>query len=124
MPTTTQTTTATRRKIIFEHDPDPDFSWLEQPCQREPVWRTEADMKAGKPPLNPDWYCNPANHVALCMAVLEFPTDADDWQVVDSLGNIDFMADSDDWATGTFYRVSALPDGYLRELAREAGLPE
>lgn len=125
------TTTKVRRKIVFEHDPDPDFSWLEQDCYDPnhpsyagPVYPTEADAKAGTNAYDPDWYRDPDNHVALAMTVLEMTEEDDDWRVVDSLGGIDFLTSSDDWATGTFYHVSQIPDGYLRELAREASLPE
>ena len=122
--------TTTRRKIVFDHDSDPDFSWLEQdhykPGHKDysPVYPTEADMKAGTNAYPDDWYTDPENHVALSMLVYELGDDDEDWRLVDSLGSIDFLADSDDWATGTFYRVSGLPEGYLRDLAREAGLPE
>lgn len=120
----------TRKKIVFDHDTDPDFSWLEQDHynprnpEYEPVYRTKEDMDAGKEPLDGDWYRNPDNHVALSMLVYEMGEADEDWQVVDSLGGIDFLNDSDDWATGTFYHINALPEGYLRNLAREAGLPE
>jgi hypothetical protein len=118
---------STRRKIVFEHDQEPDFSWLEQDMYNpkhpsyEPTYRTDEDMKAGRE-MNPEWYRNPENHVALSMLVYEMTDEDNDWRVVDSLGNIDFFADSDEWKTGTFYRLSDVPEGYLRELAEEAGL--
>jgi hypothetical protein len=44
-------------------------------------------------------------------------------EVIDSLGNIDFIADSDDWRTGTIYHLSQLDHyPYLRELAAEMGV--
>jgi hypothetical protein len=117
-----------RRKIVFEHDTDPDFSWLEQDHYNprnpgyEPIYRTKEDMDAQRAPLDGDWYRDPENHVTLSMLVLEMKEEEEEWQVVDSLGGIDFLADSDDWATGTFYHVNALPKGYLRDLAKDAGL--
>jgi hypothetical protein len=111
-------------KVVFEHDENPDFSWLDKHATADnPVYRTEADMKAGRP-IDPAWYNNPENHVALSMVVYKLDDRDEDWQVLDSLGNIDFLADSDDWATGEFYYVSDLPNGYLQDLAREAGLPK
>lgn len=119
-----------RRKIVFDHDSDADFSWLKQdhykPGHKDysPLYRTKADMDAGRNPIDPDWYCNPENHVALGMLVYEMGDDDQDWECVDSLGSIDFLADSSEWTIGTFYNVGGLPEGYLRDLAREAGLPE
>lgn len=121
---------APRVKVIFEHDTDPDFSWLEQDMynpqspEYSPVYRTKEDMDAGKSPMDGDWYRNPENHVSLSMLVYKMDEGDEDWQLVDSLGNIDFLADSDDWATGTFYHISALPEGYLRDLAKDAGLKQ
>lgn len=122
---------STKRKIVFDHDPYPDFSWLDQDCYNpdhpsyEPVYDSLEDMHAKRNPLDGHWYRNPANHVALEMLVLELTDDSDDWQIVDSLGGIDFLWPANDWITGTFYRVSDLPIAceYQRELAREAGLP-
>ena len=117
-----------RRKVVVEYDPDPDFSWLEQDCydlshpDYEPGYRCEADMPHS--PIDPEWYRNPENHVALWMGVYEMGPDDEDWRCVDSLGGIDFFADSNEWATGTFYRLSQLPEGYLRELARDFGLTD
>ncbi len=89
--------------ITVDYDQDADFSWLEQECFQD----------------DPD-YCNPANHVALEMTSY----DADD-NMLDSLGNIDFLLHEDDWMTGTFHRIARLPvDSYLRECARDMGLPE
>lgn len=118
-----------RRKIVIDYDIDPDFSWLEQDHYRPThpsycsVFPTQADARANRNAYDGDWYRNPDNHVALAMRVYEMSADADDWECVDSLCNIDFLESSDDWATGTFYRVSQLPKGYLRDLAKEAGLP-
>ena len=89
-----------RRKIVIDYDPEPDFSWLTQP-----------ELKNE----------NKKNHIALAMTVYEMGDN--DWKIVDSLGNIDFLKGGNDWAIGTFYYVSELPVGYLRELATEAGLP-
>jgi hypothetical protein len=119
--------TATKPKVhvvVIEHDTDADFSWLEQSMydpassDYEPTWRTKADMDAGREPLDPEWYRDPDNHVALCMVAYD-----DEGNVLDSLGGIDFLADSDDWKTGTFGSLRALkgcPD--LQELAHEMGL--
>ena len=93
----------TRKKIEFNYDPEPDFSWLEQ------------DYFKGE---------KPQDHIALCMCVYEMGENDEDWQLVDSLCGIDFLQAKNDWQTGTFYHVSDLPKGYLRQLAREAGLPE
>jgi hypothetical protein len=90
-----------RRKIVFDHEIDPDLSWLDQP-----EFKNE----------------DPSKHIALEMTVYEMSESDDDWELVDSLGGIDCLADAGDWATGTFYRVSQLPEGYLRQLAIEAGL--
>lgn len=112
--------------VVFEHDQEPDYSWLDQDHYKtDPVYRTKADMDAGREPLDPEWFTDPDNHVALEMLVYAHP-DTDDEEIVDSLGNIDFLADEGNWCTGTFYRVSDIPARctYQRELAREAGLPE
>lgn len=118
---------ATKRKVVFEHDIDPDFSWLEQSHydpsspDYDPVYRNRADMRAKRNPIAD--YANPDNHVALCMLVYEMGPGDDDWKVVDSLSSIDFLADSDDWQTGTFYRLRDIkPRSYLRSLAKDAGL--
>lgn len=92
----------TRKKIVFDYDSDPDLSWLDQDCFK------------GE---------DKTNHVALQMLVFEMNENDVDWQVTDSLCNIDFLADKDDWKTGTFYRASDLPEGYQRQLAIEAGIP-
>ena len=119
-----------RRKVVFEHDDDPDLSWLEQDHYNphkpgyEPIYRTQADMKSGRNPIDGDWYRDPENHVTLSMLVYEMDESDEDWRLVDSLGGIDFLADSDDWQTGTFHHVSALPKGYLRDLAKDAGLTD
>ena len=121
-------TRTVRRKVVVEYDPDPDFSWLEQDCfdpshpSYQPCYRTEADIPHN--PVDGEWYRNPENHVALWMCVYEMGPDDEDWRCVDSLGGIDFFADSNEWATGTFYRLSQLPEGYLRELARDFGLTD
>lgn len=122
--------TAPRRKIVFDTESDPDFSWLEQdhykPGHKDfsPIYPTEADMRAGTNAYDPAWYTDPANHEMLCMLVYELR--GDDWELVDSLGNIDFLASEDDHDYGTFYRVSDIPATwtYQRELAKDAGLPE
>lgn len=115
-----------RRKIVFDHDSYPDFSWLDQ-------WNTRETYKGNEVlingfPLSFEEYMrtvgDPDYHVMLDMRVYEIGPDDEDWRLVDSLGGIDFFANGNDWATGAFYRVSALPEGYQRELAREAGLPE
>jgi hypothetical protein len=118
-----------RRKVVFDHDPEPDFSWLEQdhykPGHKDysPIYRTDEDMKAKRNAIPDDWYTDPDNHVALMMTVFELADDDDDWRVVDSLGSIDFLADSNDWQTGTFYTLAQLSTSpYLQELAKEAGL--
>lgn len=122
----------TRRKIVFIPDAEPDFSWLEQDQYNpnkpgyDPIYRTAADMRAKRDPIDPEWYRDPDNHVALAMLVYELTAHDDDWQLIDSLGNIDFLDDdSDDHGTGTFYSVQAIPKRwtYLRTLAREAKLP-
>jgi hypothetical protein len=113
-----------QRKIVFDHDPEPDFSWLEQ-------WNTPATYKGNevivnRKPLPFDEYMrtygNPEYHVMLCMLVYELGPDADDWEIVDSLCGIDMLAHADDWATGTFYDLKHIPKGYLRTLAKEAGI--
>jgi hypothetical protein len=115
-----------RIKVVFEYDNDPDFSWLEQDHYNpnhpdySPVWRTKEDMEAGRNPIDGEWYRNPENHVALSMLVFTMEENDEDWQLVDSLGGIDFLADSDEWQTGTLYSLDAIPEGYLRELASEA----
>jgi hypothetical protein len=117
----------TRYRVTFDYDPDPDYSWLEQSQYNpdsdgyEPIYRTAADMRAKHNPIED--YANPENHVTLCMLVERIGPDDNDWQHVDSLGGIDFLADSSDWFTGTFYSLKALrPRSYLRQLAREAGM--
>lgn len=120
----------TRRKIVFDHDRDPDFSWLEQSMydpsspDYSPTYRTAADMKAKRNPMDGEWYRNPDNHVALAMVVYEMSAGDSDWRVVDSLCSIDFLADGRDWTTGTFYAISEIPKAcrYQRTLAREAKL--
>lgn len=118
-----------RIKIVFEHDEDPDFSWLEQSSydpskpDYDPIYPTKEDADAGRNAYAPEWYRNPENHVALCMSVYKMTDDDEDWQLADSLGGIDFLVDSDEWQTGTFYHYRHL-SGYLQELAKEAGLPE
>jgi hypothetical protein len=117
---------ARTRAIVFEHDTDPDFSWLEQDhynpshASYDPIYPTRAEMKARRNAYDGDWYRNPDNHVALAMVAYDRHN-----EVTDSLGSIDFLADGDDWTTGTFYYVSDIPRAcrYLRSLAREAGLP-
>lgn len=114
------------RVIRFEHDDYPDFSWLEQDHYNprhpsyDPVYHSRADMKAGRNPIDGDWYRNPANHVALSMVVFDDSTG----DIIDSLGGIDFLEESDDWGTGLFHYVSDIPKQwrYLRSLARDAGL--
>lgn len=113
-------------KIVFTHDPDPDFSWLDDhydPSSKDydPVYRSTEDMAAGKP-LDADWYRDPENHVALAMLVYAMADEDEDWRLIDSLGNIDFLADGNDWQTGTYYKVDDIPArcAYLRELASDA----
>ena len=115
-------------RVTFEHDHDADMSWLEQDHYNpshpsySPVYRTAADMRRKRKPIDGNWYRNPSNHVALQMTV-ERCCNLGEWHVVDNLGGIDFLSDSDDWATGTFYALKYLPKrSYLRTLAREAGL--
>lgn len=110
--------------IVIEHDEDPDMSWLEQDHYNprhpsyDPIYRTKEDMDAGRAPMDGDWYRNPENHVALEMVAYD-----EDDGVIDSLGGIDFLADSDDWRTGTFVKLSTLAKcPYLQELAKEMGL--
>jgi hypothetical protein len=116
--------------VTIDHDCDPDFSWLEQDMydpsspEFDPIYRSREDMDAGHDPIDPEWYRDPDNHVALCMIAHD---DEDNGKVVDSLGSIDFLADGDDWCTGTFYSVKELERrgcAYLAELAREMGVPE
>ena len=117
-----------RYKVVFEHDQDADFSWLEQDMydpnhpSYEPCYKSKEDMEAGKEPFDGEWYRNPDNHVALQMVVYRMDDQSDDWVVIDSLGSIDFLADSDDWMTGTFYKVEQIPAGceYMRELFQNA----
>lgn len=116
-----------RRKVVFEVEREPDFSWLEQ-WNTPDTYRGNEVIRDGRKLSFADYMRtvgNPDYHEMLCMVVYELAEDADDWEVVDSLGNIDFIADGDDYGTGTFYRVSAIPAAwaYLRELATEAGLP-
>jgi hypothetical protein len=121
--------TYTAFRIIVEHDPDPDFSWLEQdmydPSKPEygPIYRTKADQRAGRA-MDGEWYRNPENHVALEMTLHGECACCGAWTVLDSLGNIDFFADSDEWATGTFLapKLHGLR-GYLRQCAREMLAP-
>lgn len=117
------------QRLIIEHDTDPDFSWLEQDHYKpghagySPIYRTSADMKHGRNPIPAEWYTNPDNHVSLRMVLQEMGPSDDDWRTVDSLGGIDFLADSDEWLTGTFYYLQSLPRrSYLRQLARDIGL--
>jgi hypothetical protein len=138
---------ATRIKVVIDHDDDPDFSWLEQEHYNpsspnyDPIWPTAetlaewkrlkdvehdddaADAYRLKHAYDGNWYRNPANHVALCMVTYRLDDEDDDWKPVDSLGSIDFLQDSDDWQTGTFYTLAALAKSpYLQELAKDAGL--
>jgi hypothetical protein len=111
--------------LVIEHDSDPDFSWLEQDHYNprhpsyEPTYYTKEDMKARRNPIDADWYRDPDNHVALATIAYD-----EDGNILDSLGGIDFLADSDEWKTGTFYKVSQLPEGYLKDIAREMELRE
>jgi hypothetical protein len=45
--------------------------------------------------------------------------------VTGSLCGSEFFEDADDWATGTFYHLSEIPDRceHLREIAQDLGLP-
>lgn len=119
----------TRRKVIIEHDSNPDFSWLDQDHydprhpSYDPVYPSRADMRAKRNAYDGDWYRNPDNHVALCMVTYEFGPRDTEWRVIDSLGGIDFLVNSDDWETGTFYTLKSMkPRSYLRSLAKESGL--
>ena len=106
--------------IVIEHDCDPDMSWLEQDCYNpaskkyRPLYR-DSDMTQE---IDGDWYRDPDNHVALTMVAYD-----EGGNVVDSLGGIDFLADSADWKTGHFGSLAALKDApYLQNLAKEMGL--
>lgn len=118
----------TKYKVTFDHDPDPDFSWLEQDIYNpdspnyEPIYRSKEDRDAGRDPLDGHWYRDPDNHVCLTMCVYELGDDDADWKLVDSLGGIDFLADSDDWTTGTFYSLKSIAENctYQRELFEKA----
>jgi hypothetical protein len=118
------------RYVVFEHDPDPDFSWLEQdhlkPGHPEysPIYLTRTDMRAKRNPIDPTWYTNPDNHVALSMLVYETCGTCGEPRIVDSIGGIDFLADSDEWTIGRFNTITEIPKRcrYLRSLAREAKL--
>src|SRR5262245_58513831 len=103
--------------IVIEHDLDPDFSWLEQDCynprspEYDPVYPTKEDCDAKVNAYDGDWYRDPENHVALSMVACD-----EDGEIIDSLGGIDFLADSDDWKIGTVYRLATLDScPYLRE---------
>jgi hypothetical protein len=90
-------------RVVIDHDPDPDFSYLEQDCF--------IDERTGKHP-------DPDDYVALWMRLVGECECCGASVTLDSLGNIDFLADSDEWRTGSF----AAPDfrgldGYLRECA-------
>jgi hypothetical protein len=98
-PTASATPDKVRRKVEFDYDQDADMSWLDQDEFRQE---------------------KPEDHIALQMSVYEMGED--DWTLVDSLGGIDCLKDASDWATGTFYRASDLPVGYLQTLATEAGI--
>lgn len=67
------------------------------------------------------YYGNPSRHRYLVMVVYTLGPDDDDWQLTDSLGNIDFM-DDDDAEIGTFYRLDRIRNAYQRDLAQGAGL--
>lgn len=137
-----------RRKVVIEHDPDPDFSWLDQwdtpekyakdgiviACPDHPY----AQVRGRKRPIcrqcrrhaRPmSWSTyretigDPERHVSLMMLTYELGPADEDWRLVDSLGNIDFFEQSADWQTGTFYALNQLPAGDLRDLARDAKLP-
>jgi hypothetical protein len=111
-----------KRKVVFEHDIDPDMSWLEQWNTPTTYRGNEVIIDGRKLPF--DEYMrtvgNPDNHTMLCMLVYELPEDADDWVLVDSLGSIDFVDDSEQ--IGTFYRLQDIKNEYQRELAKGAGL--
>jgi hypothetical protein len=128
-PTTRRTPAEPRRKVVIDYETEPDFSWLEQDHYKpghpeySPIYRTADDMKHKRNAIDPSWYTDPDNHVALMMITFELADDDDDWRIVDSLRNIDFLADGDDWQTGTFYTLAQLKSSpYLQELAKEAGL--
>ena|SRR5215467_6109855 len=91
--------------VVIDYDPDPDLSWLAMDREGSEEYR------------------DAANHVTLEMlgyAELGAPVSEA------SLGNIDFLYADDNWCTGTFYRVCGIPArcDYLREVAREMGLPD
>lgn len=117
------------RRVTFDHDTDPDFSWLEQDHYKpghpdySPIYRTAADMRAKRNAMPAEWYTDPANHITLSMLVEEECPACGEWKVVYSLGGIDFLADSDDWRTGQFTNVAQLKGcRYLQSLARDAGI--
>lgn len=101
-------------KIEFKHDSEPDFSWLEQVRYNPRSKNYE--------PIYSDWYRNPENHVTLSMVVYVLDDKDDDWRVIDSLRNIDFLTGGNDWCICTFYRIEDIPAScaYLRELAQNA----
>lgn len=112
------------RRIVIEHDADPDFSWLEQdiydpahPDFGGAVYPTEADMHAKKNAYDPDWYRDPANHVAYCILIQEL-CDKGEWHTVDSLGNVDMLADSPD-LTGTYSSPDQIADEGIREMVAD-----
>lgn len=120
-------------RVTFAHDPEPDFSWLAQDiydpasrAYRGPVYPSRRDMGRQQHAYDPQWYRNPEHHVALTM-LIERETEKTDaggteWEVIDALGNIDFLADSSDWGTGTFYQYRHIPAQwkYLRSLVRDS----
>lgn len=122
-----QTKADVRTKIVFEHDSDADFSWLEQDHYNpshpsyEPTYPSKEVMDAGGKPHDPEYYRNPENHVALSMLVYRMTDEDEDWQLVDSLHGIDFLFACDDWTTGTFYSVDSIPErfSYQKELVAE-----
>src|SRR5882672_9784268 len=103
----------THYKVIFDLEPDPDMSWLDQ-------WNTPATYKGNEVYVNGQpvpwtdyrrYWGDPDRHRMLIMLTYELKDDDDDWQLVDSLGNIDFM-DDDNSEIGTFYRLADISHPY------------
>jgi hypothetical protein len=110
------------RRVTFDYDPDPDLSWLEQWTTPETYRGNECRDEEGHFLTFEEYrktVGNPEHHVTLMAICEEECPDCGAWKVVDSLHNIDFLAD-DDFRTGTFTagnldRLS----GYQREIAEE-----
>lgn len=115
---------APKRRVRFEYDPDPDFSWLAQDqydprsANYEPVYPSLEDMRAGKNAYDGDWYRNPQNHVALEAICEEQCPHCGTWIVTDSLAGIGFLITSA-YQTGVFERSDELTESYQRQIAKE-----